>query len=346
MTFKLAYFEIIRMNIFPKPIRWGFIGCGSVTEIKSGPAYQKTEGFEVVAVMRRNLDKARDYAERHGIPKCYNEAAQLIHDDEVNAVYIATPPDSHKAYALQVAAAGKPCCIEKPMAPDYSDCLEIVAAFEERSLPLFVAYYRRSLPRFNQVRQWLEKGEIGAVRQVEWHLARPPYPRDYENTYNWRTDPAVAAGGYFDDLASHGLDLIAYLLGQISQASGHSLNQQGRYQAKDAVAASWRHASGVMGSGYWNFGCFSDEDKASIYGSAGKIEFSVFKNEPLALINEAGRKEIFIENPKHIQLYHVRNMRDHLLGLSRHPSTGITASHTAWVMDKILENYRNAPAVL
>ena len=128
---------------------------------------------------------------------------------------------------------------------------------------------------------------------MEWHLVRPPYPRDYQDAYNWRTDPAIATGGYFDDLASHGLDLIAYLLGDITQASGHSNNQQGRYRARDAVSASWLHASGATGSGYWNFGCFSDEDKVSIYGNAGKIEFSVFKNEPLALTNVTGRQEVF-----------------------------------------------------
>ena len=113
-------------------IRWGILGCGSVTEKKSGPAYLKTDGFEVVAVMRRDGDKAADYALRHGISKYYNDASALINDPEIDAIYIATPPDTHKQYGLQVAEAGKICCIEKPLAPSYQDCLAIYEAFKRK----------------------------------------------------------------------------------------------------------------------------------------------------------------------------------------------------------------------
>ena len=143
------------MNIdkkYLKTLKWGIIGCGDVTEIKSGPAYQLTEGFELLSVMRRNEDKLMDYVKRHGIKKYYTDGDELINDPEIDAVYIATPPDSHAQYALKVAKAGKPCCIEKPMAPNYRECLDINKAFEKSGLPLFVAYYRRSLPRFNQIK--------------------------------------------------------------------------------------------------------------------------------------------------------------------------------------------------
>ena len=108
-----------------KPIRWGIIGCGVVTEMKSGPAYQKIEGFELAAVMRRNIEAAQSYAERHGIAHFTDSADEIIHNDQIDAVYIATPPDSHKYYALKVAQAAKPCCVEKPLAPNYADCVEI-----------------------------------------------------------------------------------------------------------------------------------------------------------------------------------------------------------------------------
>ena len=117
-----------------KNIRWGILGCGNVTEIKSGPAYQKTEGFQVVAVMRRDAVKAADYAQRHEISKYYTDADALINDPEIDAIYIATPPDSHKYYGLKVAQAGKICCIEKPLAPNHTDCLAICEAFKENRL--------------------------------------------------------------------------------------------------------------------------------------------------------------------------------------------------------------------
>ena len=319
-----------------KIIRWGIIGCGNVTEVKSGPPYQQTEGFELKAVMRRTLSKAEDYAVRHGVPLFYDDAATLINHPEVDAVYIATPPDSHHQYALQVAEAGKICCIEKPLAPSYEESKAIVAAFEAKRLPLFVAYYRRSLPRFLQIKQWLDIGEIGEVRHVSWHLSSPPSDIDLSKKYNWRTDVKVAPGGYFDDLACHGLDLFTYLLGNITEVKGISQNQQGFYDAKDAITACWQHSGGVTGTGNWNFGAASKEEKVTIYGSKGKISFSVFAEAPLVLENEEGSHELHVAHPRHIQHHYVGAMQAQLSGGKPHPSTGATAAHTSWVMDHIL----------
>jgi len=319
-------------------IRWGILGCGNVTEVKSGPAYQNTEGFEVVAVMRRDEAKAADYAKRHGVAKYYSDADALINDTEVDAVYIATPPDSHKYYALKVAAAGKPCCIEKPMAPNHEESLEIINAFEDKGLPLFVAYYRRSLPRFLQVKEWLDADKIGEVRHIRWFLGKPPNAIDLSGEYNWRTDAKVAPAGYFDDLASHGLDLFAFLLGDFENASGVALNQQELYTAKDAITGHWLHKNGITGSGTWNFGTQQREDSVEIYGSEGKISFSVFEDTDVVLKNEEGEKRLFIEHPKHVQQFHVENLKADLLEGQGHPSTGKTALHTSWVMDSILGN--------
>lgn len=317
-------------------IKWGMIGCGSVTEVKSGPAYGLVEGFEIAAVMRRNLELAKDYAKRHNIERYYNDADVLINDSEIDAVYIATPPDTHHFYALKVAKAGKICCIEKPMAPSYKACLEISNAFTQRNLPLFVAYYRRSLPRFNKIKTLLDDNAIGNVRHIEWYLSRTPSELDNSKTYNWRTDKIIAPAGYFDDLASHGIDLFTYLLGDIEEASGTSTNQQQLYTAKDAISGSWIHKSGVTGSGSWNFGAYKREDKVRLIGSEGEITFSVFLEQPIELITKAKTETFFIENPKYIQQYHVQNMKDHFYGDIKHPSTGITAMHTTWIMDKIL----------
>lgn len=319
-----------------KIIRWGIIGCGDVTEKKSGPAYQKTEGFEIVAVMRRDAEKAADYAKRHGISKFYSDADALINDPEVDAVYIATPPDSHKLYGLKVAEAGKICCIEKPLAPSYEDSKAIYEAFQKKDIPLFVAYYRRSLPRFKQIKKWLEANSIGQIRHINWHLSKPASAQDLSGFYNWRTDAAIAKGGYFDDLASHGLDLFNYLLGNIKEASGISVNQQNLYSAKDALAACWLHENGITGTGSWNFGTATREDKVIIYGSQGTIEFSIFDENPVILNNENGKIELFIEHPENVQLHHVQQMKEQLFEQRAHPSNGESAKHTSWVMDRIM----------
>jgi len=319
-------------------IRWGIIGCGAVTEIKSGPPYQNTDNFELVAVMRRDAKKAKDYAKRHNVAKFYTNAEDLILDSEVDAVYIATPPDTHKFYGLKVAAAGKPCCIEKPMAPSYEDSLAIYTAFKEKEIPLFVAYYRRSLPRFLKVKEWIDSNQIGDIRHIRWYLSKTPSDMDVSGVYNWRTDATIAPGGYFDDLASHGLDLFSFLLGDFKKVKGIAVNQQGLYSAKDAITASWVHQNGITGEGSWNFGSFSREDKVEIIGSKGKIVFSVFKEEEIQLTTTEGAEKLFIENPKHVQEFHVKNIRKHLLENKEHPSLGISGLHCSWVMDKILGN--------
>ena len=319
-------------------IRWGILGCGDVTELKSGPAYQKTAGFKIEAVMRRDAEKAADYAKRHNIGKYYSDADELINDPEIDAIYIATPPDTHHFYGLKVAAARKICCIEKPLAPSYKESLEIYEAFKAKNIPLFTAYYRRTLPRFEQIKTWLDDNKIGEVRTIRWNLTKSASAQDLSREYNWRTDAKVAPGGYFDDLASHGLDLFTFLLGDIKEVSGYSLNQQGLYSAKDAITACWLHESGVTGNGNWNFGSHKREDIVEITGSKGKINFSIFENDAIILSNDEGETELFIEHPENVQLHHVERIREHLLGNSQHPSADFSAVRTSWIMDKILGN--------
>lgn len=319
------------------PIRWGVIGCGDVTEKKSVPAYQKTGGFEVNMVMRRDAKKAKDYASRHKVPHWTTNAKEVIENPDVDAIYIATPPDTHKFYALQVAAAGKPCCVEKPMAPNYKDSLAIYEAFQAKKLPLFISYYRRSLPRFLKIKQWLDEQKIGEVRHIHWQKTKPPNDTDLSGAYNWRTDKKIAFGGYFDDLASHGLDLFTFLLGNITEAKGISKNQQGLYSAFDTVTGTWLHENGITGSGHWNFGTYHREDRVEIMGSEGKISFPVLDEAPLELLNASEQQILEIAHPEHIQQYHVENIKNHLLGKAVHPSLGDSGLHTSWVMDKILE---------
>ncbi len=317
-------------------IRWGIIGCGAVTEVKSGPAFYLAPNTELVAVMRRNSALAKDYAARHGVKQYYTSVDALIADEHVDAVYIATPPASHQEIALKVAAAGKPCCVEKPMALNYRECQIMQNAFADKNLPLFVAYYRRSLPRFKQIKEWIENGYLGKIRMVNWQLYKPPHRIDLERKTHWRTQPQISGGGYFVDLACHGINLFQWLVGDITHACGLSLNQQGLYPAEDAVTAQWMFANGALGSGCWNFATHSHEDKVSIIGEKGEIKFSVFMQAPITLSAEEKNETLLIDHPKHIQYDHVANMSKHLLQQTRHPSLAADAAQTSWVMDCIL----------
>ncbi len=330
-------------------IRWGFVGCGDVTEVKSGPAFQKVAGSEVVAVMRRDGEKAQDYAHRHSVPKWYTEADHLIYDEEVNAVYVATPPDSHAEYAIQAIRAGKPVYVEKPMARNYQECQQMNQASQAAGVPLFVAYYRRCLPGFLKVKELVDRGAVGQVRFVAISLAFPPKPEDLQpDNLPWRVIPEIAGGGHFFDLASHQLDYLDYLFGPIVFAQGRAANQAGLYPAEDIVCADFAFASGVLGSGLW---CFTaaeqgSSDRIEIVGTGGKINFASFDSDaPVLLENEAGLQKFQFTTPRHVQQPLIQTVVDELQGRGRCPSTGLSAARTAQVMDQIIDPWRSAAVV-
>ena len=156
----------MRERVQMKTVRWGMIGCGDVTEVKSGPGFYKAENSTLVAVMRRNGELAADYAQRHGVPRWHDDANAILEAPDIDAVYVATLTDSHCDYVLRCAAAGKPVYVEKPMAMDSIQCEQMVAACRAANVPLWVGYYRRALPRFLAVRDLVESGAIGKVRMV------------------------------------------------------------------------------------------------------------------------------------------------------------------------------------
>lgn len=319
-----------------KEIRWGIIGCGDVTEVKSGPGFQKAANSRLVAVMRRNGALAKDYAKRHGVPKWYDNAEALINDPEVDAIYIATPPVYHKEYTLAAARAGKPVYVEKPMALSFEDCREMNNFCQSRGIPLFVAYYRRSLPRFLKIRDLLDTKAIGEVRFVQvTHYCKPTELDIVKEKQPWRIDPKIAGGGYFYDLGSHTLDLLEFLLGPIVAAKGQSANQAGYYSAEDIVSGCFTFASGVQGTGMWCFSAFKDVEQNLIVGTEGQITYSTFANEPIRITTPAGEETIMIDHPPHVQQPLIEEIVGELLGYRKCPSTGTSGARANWVMEKL-----------
>jgi predicted dehydrogenase len=318
-----------------KKIRWGIIGCGDVTEVKSGPAFQSVENSALIAVMRRNVVLAKDYAERHNVSKWYGNAGSLIGDPDVDAVYIATPPASHKEYTFMAAEAGKPVYVEKPMAVSYSECKDMVDFCRQKNVKLFVAYYRRALPRFLKIRSLVEDGAIGEIRSVNIRFFQKPSEKDFYSS-NWRVKEEIAGCGYFCDLGSHMIDIVQYFMGEISSAKGIALNQGKRYKVEDTVAAAFNFGNGTPGTGLWCFNSYEDLDSTEIQGTKGKITYATFDSTPIVLINDNGKEEFLIENPVNIERPLIKTVVDDLLGKGKSPSTGESGSKTNWVIDKIL----------
>ena len=316
-------------------IRWGIIGCGDVTEKKSGPAFRKADNSELIAVMRRNGKLAEEYAKRNNVPKWYNDSKELINDPDVDAVYIATPPSSHMKYTLEVAEAGKPVYVEKPMGLNYSECLKMTKACEDAGVPLFVAYYRRALPTFLKIKSLIDEKTIGKVLCVNISFYSKPSNKDLEES-NWRVIPEIAGCGYFCDLASHMFDLLQYFFGDIVSANGFSASQAKRYKAEDMVSAAFSFESGIQGTGLWSFNADEDLDRTEIIGTEGKIVYPTFSGLPFRLIKDVKIDEFNIKYPQHVQQPLIQEIVNDLLGSGKSPSTGKTGAKTNWVMDKIL----------
>jgi predicted dehydrogenase len=326
-----------------KILKWGFIGCGEVTEKKSGPAFNEVEGSSVVAVMSRNEERARKYAITHGVQKWYTDAQQLVDDPDVNAVYVATPPSSHATFAIMAMKAGKPVYVEKPLAASYEDCARINSISERTGVPCFVAYYRRYLPYFLRVKQIIDDGLVGRVMNVHIRFAVPPRELDYsqQDRLPWRLQPDISGGGYFYDLAPHQLDLLQTMFGVILDAQGISTNRAGLYQAEDTVSACFQFENGLSGSGSWCFAAHESarEDRIEIIGDKGKLLFSVFDYAPIKLYTSEGMQQIEVPNPPYVQFPLIKNVCEHLQDLDVCTCTSVSATPVNWAMDRILGKF-------
>jgi 1,5-anhydro-D-fructose reductase (1,5-anhydro-D-mannitol-forming) len=322
-----------------KTIRWGIIGCGDVTEVKSGPAFQNARGSELVAVMRRNGELAADYARRHNVPRWYADADALINDQAVDAVYIATPPGVHLEMAKKVAAAGKPAYVEKPMARNHRECREMVAAFEQAQLPLFVAYYRRALPRFVKAKELIDTGKLGQITGINYRQSSPAHTNFDPRNIPWRLDAAHAGAGLFLDVGSHTLDVLDFLLGPPVDYAGLAANLASPHAVEDSVVMHFRTPGGAVGSAAWNFASAVHEDLLEVTGTDGRIAMSVFGNDPVRLIGFKTETQFDLPNPPHVHQPLVQLMVDELLGVGKCPSTGVSAARTSAVMDAALAGY-------
>jgi predicted dehydrogenase len=258
----------------------------------------------------------------------------------VDAISIATLPNSHKQYALMAAAAGKPVYVEKPMAMNHAECQEMVEACEAAGVPLFVAYYRRRLPRFVKIKALIDGGAIGDVRFANVRLYQKVRPNQLDpDNLPWRVLPEIAGAGIFYDLAAHTLDYLDYFLGPVASVSGFAGSQAKRYPAEDTVAGSFVFESGVHGVGIWCFDAYRDADSTEIVGTEGMLRFSSFGEEPVWMETKEGTMEFDIKNPLHVQQPLIQTIVDELNGVGQCPSTGVSAARTSWVMEQMVANY-------
>lgn len=301
-----------------KIIRWGIIGVGNVCEVKSGPGFYKNPGSQLLAVMRRDGEKARDFAARHKVPLWYDNADALLNNPDIDAIYIATPPAQHSNYAIAALTAGKDVYIEKPVTLNAAECKILLDAENCSTQKVCVAHYRRAVPCFVNIGELLRAGAIGTPLLVNIDMLRPA-PANISDD-NWRLNPAISGGGLFHDLAPHQLDLMLHWFGKVSAADGLALNQRQLSTADDAVQGWAQFACGVLLQGRWHFALESipTRDRCEIIGTNGSIRFSFFGNAEFQLTNGDGEKTITMTHPQHIQQPLIAQINAYFRGEQEH----------------------------
>jgi 1,5-anhydro-D-fructose reductase (1,5-anhydro-D-mannitol-forming) len=319
-------------------IRWGIIGCGDVTELKSGPGFQKADGSTLIAVMRRDAARAKDYAKRHNVPRWYTDADALIADPEVNAIYVATPPSSHKEYVLKIARAGKPVLVEKPMAMSVGECKSMITACRQAGVPLRVAYYRRKLPRFEKMREIIQSGVIGEPRAVNVHQFMK---LDAHLPQIWKVDAKINGGGLFVDMQTHVLDWLHYVFGKVRETGGVAINASRHYGVEDTVGYSLLFEKGVVVSGLFAYSIAREEESVTVYGSEGEVSISFFKPTEVRLVRSHREETFQLPDPPHVHQPLIQAFVNELKGGPVLDSTGETALMAARLIDRILRKYRS-----
>jgi predicted dehydrogenase len=275
------------------------------------------------------------------VTRWYDDADRLIADEQVDAVYIATPPGVHEMYAMKVAAAGKPCYVEKPMARNSAEAQRMVQAFAAVNVPLFVAYYRRCLPRFVKAKEIIESGQLGSLLSIEYRYADGQMNKA-ESPVPWRLQAEQAGAGLFMDLASHALDLLDWFFGPLIDVRGRAANMAGQYDVEDLARLSFATGAGVRGSASWSFVHPERIDEYCIMGDAAELKFACFGNDPVTVTDCKGESQRFdLPNPMHVEQPMIQTVVDELRGVNgaKSPSVGASGLRTQIVMDRVLERY-------
>lgn len=324
-------------------LRWGYVGCGSVTETKSPPSAFRHSGVsDVLAVSRRNATLAASFASRHGVARHYGSPAALVSDPDVTAVYVATPPGSHLEVARLVASVGKACVLEKPMARTLGESRAIAEAFSRKNVPLFVAYYRRSYPRMKRLQRMIRE-RVGKVRSVEYTCKKRRRRIDVAAN-DWRYDAKISGGGLFVDVGSHVLDLLDFLFGPLADVTGDA-DGPGPPLVEDRVWINFSFADGAKGQASWDFTSKRSKESLVIVGDNATVQVQNLLNGNEIRLFKPGEEDaytaFFDSPPVPVHGPFIESVVDALVSGHRErcPSTPDTALRTAAVIDKVLNKY-------
>lgn len=321
-------------------VRWGMIGTGSVTEVKSGPGFYKSEDSELCGVYNRNIEKAKDWVNRHGIKKVYSSVEEMLKDD-IDAVYIATPPNVHKKYAIMCIEAGKIPYIEKPMALDYNECVDILEKSKKYNIPVYTAFYRRGLEKYLKIKELLDQEVLGKVRYAEVRQIMKPEASDFlKENQAWRVKKEVTGGGKFIDMGVHVLDILDYFFGHIVETKGVAKNLGGLYDVEDTVSASFVFENGVVGNGMWCYVADHEEEYIKIVGDKGYMIFEGLGYGDVSIYKDYQVETLKFIAPEHVAQPYIQMVVREILGVEKSTANILSSANVTKVTDEVLAEFK------
>lgn len=263
-------------------VRWGLIGCGDIARKRVAPALRDHPDCQLVAVSRAQADQAEGFAREFGASRWCPNWQELLGDEAIDAVYIATPVHLHAAQAIAAARAGKHVLCEKPMAIDLGECDRMIAAASENGVRLGLAYYRHFYPVLQRIREILQSGEIGAVaiaqiNAFEWFDPAPEHPR------HWLIEKQLSGGGPMFDFGCHRIEVLMYLFGKILRVNSLLSNSVLDRTVEDTATALFEFEAGAQAVLSVSHAVGEPRDTLDIFASQGSIHVPVLNDGALNL---------------------------------------------------------------
>lgn len=251
-------------------IRWGLIGCGDIARKRVAPALRDLPNSELISVSRARFDQAEQFANEFGARRWYADWKELVADEEIDAVYIATPVHLHVAQAIAAAKTGKHVLCEKPMAMNVAECDEMIAACLQNNVQLSVAYYRHFYPVIDRIRSILASGEIGRpilahVNAFEWFDPPASHPR------RWLLERNLSGGGPMFDFGCHRIEVLINLFGRVNQVKSLVGNVLFAREVEDTATALLEFEHGPQAILSVTHAAHKPQDTLEIFGSQGSI---------------------------------------------------------------------------
>src|SRR3989441_11298891 len=263
---------------------WGLIGCGDIARKRVAPALRNLMECDLVAVSRGRGELVESFAREFGAKKWYSNWQELLLDDEIDAVYLATPVDLHAAQTIAAAEAGKHALCEKPLALTVGECNQMLAACRANNVKLGVAYYRHFYPVVARVKEVIESGEIGApvmaqINAFEWFNPAPDHPRA------WLLNKQLAGGGPMFGFGCHRIEVLTDIFGPITEAKAITANVLFAREVEDTATALFQFERGTCGVLMVTHAAHEPQDTLDIFGSQGSIHVPVLNEGTLRVVS-------------------------------------------------------------